>query len=81
MTTKFRKKPVVIEANQWDGSPGNALSIQEWAKDSVNIEYHSALMDGPYMAHPDPYLLIPTLEGTMSASVGDYIIKGINGEF
>ena len=29
----------------------------------------------------NPYLKIETLEGIMKASVGDYIIKGVNGEF
>lgn len=29
----------------------------------------------------NPYMYIETLEGTMKASVGDYIIKGVNGEF
>lgn len=29
----------------------------------------------------NPYIKIETLEGTMKASVGDYIIKGVNGEF
>lgn len=29
----------------------------------------------------NPYIPVETLEGTMRASVGDYIIKGVNGEF
>ena len=44
-------------------------------------EYHKHLMDGEFIAHPDPFIRIPTLEGTMVASVGDYVIKGVNGEF
>ena len=31
--------------------------------------------------YTNPYVPIETLEGTMRASVGDYIIKGVNGEF
>lgn len=34
-----------------------------------------------YEDKDNPYLKIETLEGTMKASVGDYIIKGVNGEF
>ena len=62
---KYRKKPVVIEAIQWDG-----VNIQE-IMDFVNtaLKVHEG------------YLLIPTLEGIMQASEGDYIIKGVKGEF
>lgn len=34
-----------------------------------------------YEDKTNPYVKIETLEGTMRANVGDYIIKGINGEF
>ena len=34
-----------------------------------------------YVAHPDPYMRVVTLEGTMVASCGDWIIKGVKGEF
>lgn len=34
-----------------------------------------------YEDKDNPYLKIETLEGIMKASVGDYIIKGVNGEF
>ena len=60
----FRKKPVVIEAMQYDGNP---LPIQAWAYGHV----------APY----DGMIRIETLEGTMYARVGDYIIKGVQGEF
>ena len=68
---KFRKKPVVIEAIQWEG----------------DIESEEAISDfsgGLVIANDDPdpdHLTIPTLEGNMTASVGDWIIKGVNGEF
>lgn len=41
-------------------------------------------MEGARVNYEDknnPYIPIETLEGTMRASVGDYIIKGVNGEF
>lgn len=78
---KFRKKPVVIDAIQWDGSPDSAANVIWGLGAEESIEYHAHLMDGDLVAHPDPYLLINTLEGRMSASVGDYIIKGVKGEF
>ena len=61
---KFRKKPVVIEAFQWHGE---ALPDLDWA---------SAPEGNP----GTPVLPIPTLEGTMYASLGDWIITGIHGE-
>lgn len=65
MAGKYRKKPVVIEAVQWQGN--NWREITEWGCKSAQTQ--------------DDELWIPTLEGIMKASVGDYIIKGVNGEF
>lgn len=62
---KYRKKPIVIEAIEWDGS--NWKEIQEWGCKSAQTQ--------------DDELWIPTLEGIMKASVGDYIIRGVQGEF
>ena len=80
---KYRKKPVVIEAMQWDGSAESATPIINWAleADGPAIRYHEHLMDGDLVAHPDPFLWVDTLEGRMIASAGDFIIKGVNGEF
>ena len=80
---RFRKRPVEIEAMQWDGSAKGASPIINWALElpGTAIRYHEHLMDGDWIAHPDPYLLIDTLEGAMSASTGDWIIKGVKGEF
>jgi len=64
---KYRKKPVSIEAIQYDGN--NAKEILDFAGTSNGV----CISDGS--------LLIKTLEGTMTASVGDFIIKGVNGEF
>lgn len=75
--SKWRKKPVVIEAIKWDGEnlreiidfTGLHQSAQKWTWE----EYVDVVRrDG---------LKIFTLEGKMMASVGDYIIKGVNGEF
>jgi len=62
---RYRKKPVVIEAIQWDGS--NAVGLLDWIKPEARQE--------------GAVLIIPTLEGDHEASLGDYIIKGIAGEF
>ena len=64
---KFRKKPVVIEAVQFTGE--NDPEIKAFCPKAY-----------------DPYdtrvlMAIPTLEGEMTAHIGDWIIKGIKGEY
>jgi hypothetical protein len=72
---KYRKKPVVIEAVQFNGTPLGALVVFD-------------LFDvpgGKFVPSPGSLetgtLLIPTLEGNHTASPGDWIIKGVKGEF
>lgn len=69
---KFRKKPVVIEAIQWDGKAHSALMIGALAGN--DLEQTGSFATG------DAAMIIPTLEGNMKASIGDYIIKGVKGE-
>jgi len=85
---KFRKKPVVIEAWQFDGTKESGEAICSWAWDhDAHAEYEPFLADHfkgdprVYVAHPDPFLRIVTLEGTMVASKGDWVIRGVQGEF
>lgn len=66
---KYRKRPVVIEAIQFNG--WNFGEIHDWMFD-INAIHPSWFQET---------MTIETLEGTMTASVGDYIIKGVNGEF
>ena len=66
-TMKFRKKPVVIDAIKWIGS--NFIEIDEF----ITVPHETFPSQGK--------VLIPTLEGTMEASNGDYIIRGVSGEF
>lgn len=71
MIAKFRKKPVVIDAEQLHpvdrGSPCNCQEIVAWIGASAFI-----VGEG---------VEISTLEGTMRAEPGDWIIKGVKGEF
>ena len=77
---KFRKRPVVIEARQFDGSPESANDICRWANnnqpemDDPNIDYVLRKNEVSDMQ-------CATLEGFMHVSVGDWIIQGVNGEF
>lgn len=69
---KFRKKPVVIEAIQFKGLDTNKYECCEFMKGNpFDVIFHndSNTMD------------IVTLEGAMTVSVGDYIIKGVKKEF
>lgn len=68
---KFRKKPVVIEAHKWDG---NVKSFFDWINSFDDKSMSSIGMD-------DGSLSIGTLEGRMQASLGDWIIRGVEGEF
>jgi hypothetical protein len=71
---QFRKKPVVIEARQFTG--GWAEDIIAW----VN-ENRSAGQKAYVGRDTGVHLVIPTLEGPHRADVGDWIIKGVAGEF
>ena len=71
MIRKYRKRPVEVEAIQFDG--------WNWR------EVYQFMSDEPLMFTQDfrkeEYILIDTLEGVMKAKVGDYIIKGVHDEF
>lgn len=69
---KYRKKPVVIDAVQYDG---NFRCLDIFSIHEVSHFIVSKDSDGKQC------IKIPTLEGEMIASVGDYIIRGVKGEF
>lgn len=66
MVKHYMKKPQLIEAIQYTGD--NLEEIQLWCGNHL-----TEFSDGTFG--------IQTLEGVMKASIGDYIIKGIKGEF
>ena len=72
---KYRKKPVTVEAIVFEYSKEGIDRLKEFAGDAVvftNKERHPTAIG---IAH------IGTLEGTIVASEGDYIIRGVKGEF
>lgn len=73
----FRKKPVVIEARQLIGSDG-VLAPPSWREIA---EWCGGLVFEIPGAGVRPQMTIPTLEGVMTAGEGDWIIKGVKGEF
>lgn len=75
-----RKKPVEVEAIQYDGTRDSALSIFEWIKTHTDVDprhYIDLIPDDD----DKPILLITTLEGSMQALQGHWIIKGVQGEY
>lgn len=73
---KYRKKPVVIEAFQI--SRETEHDIVRWSDRKV---YASPVCEPTDDNPSGVYWQIDTLEGTMIAIAGDWIIKGVNGEF
>ena len=69
---QYRKKPVVIEAVQYDG---NFRCLDIFPISEVSHFIISSDEKG------NECIKIPTLEGEMIASIGDYIIKGVKGEY
>ncbi len=78
---KYRKKPVVIDAIQWNGE--NLREIITFTDGPPETRTtHAGMMWEQYhdLVKRDG-LMIYTLEGKMLANVGDFIIKGVKGEF
>lgn len=65
---KFRKKPVVIEAHQ--------LCEEDFTDDHPNPDHIPGVLYNPITCE----VSIETMEGTMTATIGDWIIRGIKGE-
>ena len=66
---KYRTKPCEIEALQWTGKFDREMSL---------FVFGHATIKG----REEPFeMIIHTLEGDMEASVGDYIIRGLRGEY
>lgn len=73
---KYRKKPVVIEAFCLNS---RGLVAEDWFWEAVSRNEIITYYFGKFHQE-DAYCDIKTLEGTMRAHSGDYIIKGVNGE-
>lgn len=63
---KYRKRPVIIDAIEWTGkNEKQVLDFMNWQ--------HADVENGELHIH--------TLEGRMHASIGDFVIRGVAGEF
>lgn len=88
---KFRKKPVVIEAMVLGGDmPEDWMNVYQWVENNTLGSFEPMAIisgDKPCPASGvsidprDGRMMIATLEGFHHANLGDYIIKGVQGEF
>lgn len=69
---KFRKKPVVIDAVQWNG-PQDLDAIVSFIHETPQHRCRFSLREGGFF--------VETMEGEMRASPGDWIIRGVKGEY
>lgn len=87
---KYRKKPVTIEAMLLDGSAADTHAVYQWVeKNTLGSFEPMAVIEGdePYpesgvsIDPRDGRMIISTLEGLHWADLGDWIIRGVAGEF
>jgi hypothetical protein len=74
-TNKYRKKPVVVRAWEFDGTTDSLPQMNHTAH-KLWYRGYERVND----QHFPPTVVVRTLEGDMTAQVGDYIIEGVNGE-
>ena len=78
---KYKKKPVIIDAVQWTGKNRREmfdfLTQDTFKNETMEISDKHFYID----RHNDGGLVIKTLEGEHLATIGDYIIRGVKGEF
>lgn len=71
----YRKKPVEVEAFQWTGDKDQEAE-PVWMSEALRSGKAVVYRD----EHSAPEMVVSTLEGYMTARIGDYIIRGIKGE-
>jgi len=80
MIKKFRKKPVIIEAIQWDGTEQSALEIVRWMNGN-STRFERVAKGLAKTCVEIGKINIHTKEGVMTAIPYNWVIKGIVGEF
>lgn len=80
----FRRKPVEVQAMQWDGTAVGATPIINWilaGDGSANYECVDVDQCTGHGSNAPHTIAIHTLEGRMHATPGDWVICGTAGEF
>lgn len=84
---KYRKRPVEIEAMQLTGDTRNDMTVYHWIERNSQGSYDTNNPTAPRPASgvsisaETGFIVISTLEGEMQAKPGDWIIRGVQGEF
>ncbi|MGP5071686.1 hypothetical protein ACTXI0_04680 [Arthrobacter rhombi] len=87
---KYRKKPVVIEAMQLTGDSADLHDVYLWVERNTAGSFEPLDVlegrkpcpaSGVSIDPSDGRFMIATLEGVMHANLGDFIIRGVQGEF
>lgn len=82
MALRYRKKPVEIEAEHLSSLNGDRLV--DWIKSNggnARHVYSDPIRREVFNGDCPNWVEIETLEGTMTANVGDWIVRGVQGEF
>lgn len=79
--SRLRKKPVVIEAMQALGTPESNREIIDWTRGSRTPASMDKRPPARLGGGDEPWLSIATLEGAHWVTPGDWIIRGVAGEF
>lgn len=83
----YRKRPVLIDAKEWVSGAEAASNVIDWVLRNGGVaRYHEGVWvpSGPRAEDTvwvEEHLEIDTLEGIMTAQRGDFIIRGVQGEF
>lgn len=86
---RFRKRPVTIEAMRLIGTPAETHAVYQWIEANTLGSFQPPTGEDDWVAPEsgvsiDPAtgdMLIATLEGVMHARLGDWIVRGVQGEF
>lgn len=86
---KYRKRPIEIEAMQFDGDTADTMAVYHWIEANTLGSYDTNAISEDYpvpasgvsIRAEDGAMVIATLEGEMTVSMGDFVIRGVQGEF
>lgn len=78
---KFRKKPVVIEAMQWDGTPEDATDIIDWVLANGGTASYDPAFVNRGGEDVSQQLRVTTLDSVARLFPGDWMMRGTVGEF
>lgn len=87
---RFRKRPVEIEAMHFEGTPVECIAVYQWVESNTLGSFEPMAViegrtpcpsSGVSIDPRDGRMMIATLEGPHWVSVGDWVIRGVAGEF